>query len=175
MFTKSNRKDYGSLMKKRTDDMDSKIIALLEQNGRIPNTVLAKTFNTSETTVRKRIKRLIENNIIKIIAIRNRARLGYNTCGNIRIKADTKKTTAIASELKQFKDIWYIAKLAGDDEFDLEFCVKSQYDLDVLLDKINKIDGVISTRPSIRLQLVKHLGEFMASFPDNGSNDLSKG
>jgi Lrp/AsnC family transcriptional regulator for asnA, asnC and gidA len=155
--------------------MDSKIIALLEQNGRIPNTELAKKLKISETTARKRIKRLIDSDLIKIVAIRNRTKLGYGTNGNIRIRADTKKTKMIGSKLSKMDEIWYIAQLAGSDEFDLEFSVKSQYDLLILLDKINKIDGIISTRPSIRLQLVKHLGEFMASFPTAVNTNFVKG
>jgi Lrp/AsnC family transcriptional regulator, regulator for asnA, asnC and gidA len=162
-------------MKKVIDDMDAKIIALLEQNGRIPNTELAKKLNISETTARKRIKRLIDSNLIKIVAIRNRTELGYGTNGNIRITADTKRTKAIARKLSKMDEIWYIAQLAGSDDFDLEFSVRSQYDLLLLLDKINKIDGVISTRPSIRLQLVKHLGEFMASFPTSVNTNFVKG
>lgn len=149
-------------MKGLIDEMDSKIITLLEQNGRMPNTELAKELKTSETTVRKRIKRLIDNELIKVVAVRNRAKLGYDTNGNIRIKADTNKTKAVAGKLSKIKEIWYIAQLAGDAEFDVEFSVASRYDLFVLLDKINKIDGVIRTRPSVRLRLIKQLGEFIA-------------
>ena len=148
-------------MKEFIDDMDSKIITLLEQNGRMPNTELAKELNTSETTVRKRIKRLIDNDLIKVVAVRNRAKLGYDTNGNIRIVTDTKKTKTVASKLSKMNELWYIAQLAGDAEFDIEFSVKSRNDLLLLLDKINKIDGVIRTRPSVRLKLVKQLGEFI--------------
>ncbi|MBW2612142.1 MAG: AsnC family transcriptional regulator [Deltaproteobacteria bacterium] len=162
-------------MKENIDAMDSKIISLLEQNGRMPNTELAKKLKTSETTIRKRIKRLIDNELIKIVAIRNRARLGYDLSGNIRITADTKKTRSIGSSLSKMDQIWYVAQLAGYDNFDVEFSVASQHDLLVLLDKINKIDGVISTRPSIRLQLMKHLGEFMAAFVDAKNIDIVKG
>ena len=162
-------------MKKNIDDMDARIIALLEQNGRIPNTELAKKLKISETTARKRIKRLIDSQLIKIVAIRNRTKLGYGINGNIRIKADTKKTKMIARKLCRIEEIWYIAQLAGSEEFDLEFSVESQYDLLLLLDRINKIDGVINTRPSIRLNLVKHLGEFMASFPTSVKKNLIKG
>ncbi len=162
-------------MKENIDTMDSKIISLLEQNGRMPNTELAKKLKTSETTIRKRIKRLIDNELIKIVAIRNRARLGYDLSGNIRITADTKKTRSIGSSLSKMDQIWYVAQLAGYDNFDVEFSVASQHDLLVLLDNINKIDGVISTRPSIRLQLMKHLGEFMAAFADAKNIDMIKG
>jgi Lrp/AsnC family transcriptional regulator, regulator for asnA, asnC and gidA len=148
-------------MKELIDDMDSKIITLLEQNGRMPNTELAKKLKTSETTVRKRIKHLIDNDLIKVVAVRNRAKLGYDTNGNIRIETDTRKTKKVASKLSKFKEIWYIAQLTGDAEFDVEFSVKSRYDLLLLIDKINTIDGVIRTRCSIRLKLVKQLGEFI--------------
>ena len=62
-------------MKEFIDDLDSKIITLLEKNGRIPNTDLAKKLRTSETTVRKRIKRLIDEDLIKVVAVRNRSKL----------------------------------------------------------------------------------------------------
>jgi Lrp/AsnC family transcriptional regulator for asnA, asnC and gidA len=155
-------------MKENIDDMDSKIISLLEQNGRMPNTELAKNLKTSETTIRKRIKRLIDNEIIKIVAIRNRARLGYDLSGNIRITVNTKKTQSIGSSLSKIDQIWYVAQLAGHEEFDVEFSVASQHDLLLLLNRINKIDGVIGTKPSLRLNLFKHLGEYMAAFADTG-------
>ena len=159
-------------MKGFIDDLDSKIITLLEKNGRIPNTDLAKKLRTSETTVRKRIKRLIDEDLIKVVAVRNRAKLGYDTNGNIRIETDTRKTKAVARKLSRFEEIWYIAQLAGDAEFDIEFSVRSRYDLLLLLDKINQIDGVTRTRPSIRLKLVKQLGEFIAFTNPSAKNKV---
>ena len=141
----------------------------------MPHTELAKKLKTSEATIRKRTKRLINNEFIKIVAIRNRARLGSDLSGNIRITADTKKTRTIGQSLSKMDQIWYVAQLAGHDEFDVEFSVASQHDLLVLLDKINKIDGVISTKPSIRLRLMKHLGEFMAAFPGAKNKKMIKG
>lgn len=47
-------------MKDTMDEMDYQITQLLEENGRIPNTELAKKLDTSETTIRTRIKRLID-------------------------------------------------------------------------------------------------------------------
>jgi len=162
-------------MKVGIDNMDSEIITLLEKNGRMTNTELARKLKTSETTIRKRIKRLIENNLIKIVAIRNRAKLGYELSGNIRITADTRKTKTIGRSLSKIDQIWYVAQLAGHDDFDVEYSVASQHDLLLLLDKINRIDGVLSTRPSIRLKLIKHLGEFMAAFAKGRERDMIKG
>lgn len=161
-------------MKDTMDEMDYQITQLLEENGRIPNTELAKKLDTSETTIRTRIKRLIDQDLIKIVAVRNRAKLGSETNGNIKIEADTKKAEYIGSELSRINELWYVAQLAGDADFDAEFSVESQHDLLILLDKINKIDGVIRTRTSTRLKLVKQLGEFV-TFTNPSAQASGKG
>ncbi len=71
--------------------------------------------------MRKRTRRLIDNDLIKVVAVRNRAKLGYDTNGNIRIVADTRKTKTVAGKLSKINEVWYIAQLAGDAEFDVEF------------------------------------------------------
>lgn len=110
----------------------------------------------------------------KIVAVRNRAKLGSETNGNIKIEADTKKAEYIGSELSRINELWYVAQLAGDADFDAEFSVESQHDLLILLDKINKIDGVIRTRTSTRLKLVKQLGEFV-TFTNPSAQASGKG
>jgi len=139
----------------KVDDLDIAIINCLERDGRLPNTELAKKLNTSEATIRKRIKRLIDEGFIRVMAIRNRSKLGYLTDGNIRIKADTRKTKAIIDELSRLDGLWYIAQLTGAADFDLEFSVRSPDDLRELLEKVNGIDGVLNTEVSFRLQLIK--------------------
>ncbi|SDP53840.1 Lrp/AsnC family transcriptional regulator [Desulforhopalus singaporensis] len=141
--------------RQKIDDLDLEIINLLEQDGRQPNTELAKKLNSSEATIRKRIKRLIDEGFIRVIAVRNRSMLGYWTDGNIRLTVDTRKTKEIIEELRSLKGLWYIAHLTGAADFDLEFSVRSQSQLKTLLEEVNAIDGVLRTEVSIRLELIK--------------------
>ncbi len=143
-------------MRDNIDEVDSKIIHLLKQNGRIRNTEMAKTLKISETSIRKRLQRLFDNEIIQVVAIVNHRKIGYNIEGNIKIKIDTKKTERIIQKLEAIDALWYIAQLTGGADFDVEFSVKSQGDLKDLLANINNIDGVINAEPSFRLQLVKN-------------------
>jgi DNA-binding Lrp family transcriptional regulator len=145
----------GSYQRKKIDDLDLDIINLLEIDGRLSNTELAKRLNRSEATIRKRIKRLIYDGFIKVVAVRNRSMLGYWTDGNIRLRVDTKKTKSIIKELQNCKGLWYIAHLTGAADFDLEFSVRSQGELKELLSNINEIDGVLNAEVSIRLELIK--------------------
>ncbi len=143
-------------MRKVIDDFDSQIIHLLKQNGRMPNTEIAKRLNISDTAIRKRIKRLVDNEIIQIVAVVNQLKLGYEIEGNIKIKIDVKKTENVIRKLNGLKSIWYIAQLTGITDFDVEFSVKSQDELHHLITNISNIDGIAQIETSIRLRLIKN-------------------
>jgi len=138
------------------DEIDAKIITLLKKNGRMPNTEIANRLNLSETAIRKRVKRLLDDEIIQIVAIVNQLKMGYDIEGNIKIRTDIKKTGHVKSQLKRMERIWYVAYLSGSADFDVEFNARSQEELRKLIEAINRIDGVIDSQVSIRLELVKN-------------------
>lgn len=142
------------------NDIDAEIIKLLNANGRTPNTEIAKKLNLSETAIRKRIKKLLEDEIIQIVAVVNPEKLGYVFKGNIGIKADIKKIDDVKNALYEIEGIWYIALLTGAFDFDVEFSAKSQDELRMVIEQINKIDGVLKTDVSIRLQLLRNRNDW---------------
>ena len=147
-------------MNLHVDDIDSQIIKILSFNGRTPNTEIAKQLELSETAIRKRIKKLLDDEVIQIVAVVNQEKMGYVFRGNICVKTDTKKTDEIKNELNKIDQIWYMAHLTGAFDFDIEFSAKSQEELRMLIDKINKIEGVIKTEVSIRLELLKNRNDW---------------
>jgi len=142
------------------DDIDAGIIKLLNLNGRTPNTEIAKKLNLSETAIRKRIKKLLEDEIIQIVAVVNQEKLGYIFRGNVSIRTDIKKIDDVKNELYKIDCIWYIAHLTGAFDFDVEFSAKSQDELRMFIEQINKIDGVLKTEVSIRLQLLRNRNDW---------------
>lgn len=143
-------------MKASIDETDSRIIHLLKRNGRMANTEIAKRLNISDTAIRKRMRRLIDEEIIQIVAVVNQHVLGYELEGNIKINVDPVKAIETKKKLDALKGLWYIAHLTGASDFDLEFSVKSQEELRVLIERIAHIDGVRNIETSIRLELVKN-------------------
>ena len=59
------------------DELDRRIILLLQEDGRASNTFLARSAQVSEGTVRRRLKRLIGEGIVKIAVTPNLQLLGY--------------------------------------------------------------------------------------------------
>ncbi|MBT6339901.1 MAG: AsnC family transcriptional regulator [Desulfobacula sp.] len=147
-------------MNLHVDDIDSQIIKILNLNGRTPNTEIASKLKLSETAIRKRIKKLLDDEVIQIVAVVNQEKMGYVFRGNICIKTDIKKIDNVKNELNKIDRIWYIALLTGAFDFDIEFSAKSQEELRMLIDRINKIEGVIKTDVSIRLQLLRNRNDW---------------
>ena len=142
--------------KKMLDQIDCRMIELLQKDGRISNTDIAKQIGISEATVRSRLNRLINEEYIQIVAVSNPMKLGFDIVGNIRIEVDIKKMTKIIRELKKLKALWFIVQTTGGTGIDTEFVVKSLDELnDLIFEKINKIDGIIRAETTLFLKYIK--------------------
>ena len=138
------------------DATDREIIKLLQMDGRIPNTQIAKDLSISEATVRTRLNRLIEEEYIQIVAVSNPLKLGFKTVGYLKIDIDITKIDHIIQELKKLNPIWFIVLATGESDIYTEFVTKSTEELnDLIFNKIYKIDGVIRTHTSMILKFIK--------------------
>ncbi len=138
------------------DQLDCKMIELLQKDGRISNTEIAKKIGMSEATVRTRLNRLIQEEFIQIVAVSNPIKLGFKIVGNIRIHVEIKKMDRIIKELKKLKPLWFVVQTTGGTGIDTEFVAKSLDELNELIfEKINKIDGVLKTETSLFLNYIK--------------------
>jgi len=145
-----------TLKTKKLDPIDCKMIRLLQKDGRIANTDIAKKVGISEATVRSRLNRLIKEKIIQIVAVSDPLILGFGIVGNIRIHVDIRKMNNIVRELRKIKALWFIVQSTGGTGIDTEFVVKSLEELNELIfDRINKIDGIIKTETGLYLKFIK--------------------
>ena len=59
------------------DQLDRRIINLLQMDGRASNAALARELEVSEGTIRRRVRRLIQEGLIRITAVPNIEKPGY--------------------------------------------------------------------------------------------------
>jgi len=149
-------------------DIDYKIFRLLQKNGRIPNTEIAKILGISEATVRKRLQNLIQDERIQVIAVVNPFKLKSGIMGNLRVQADKKQLESVGNALSHLDELWYIAQLVGTADFDAEYYVSSQAEFGRLMDKLNKIEGIETFETSLLIRYVKYAGT--PAFPDKSDN-----
>ena len=142
--------------KEKINQVDCNIISLLQKDGRLSNTAIAKELGISEATVRARLNRLLNEDFIQIVAVSNPIKLGFEITGIISITVDSSKLDGVMKGLKQLVPVWYVVKTTGSTDIYTEFVLKSMDELNHLIyEKINKIDGVLRTETSIILEFIK--------------------
>ncbi|HHY95156.1 MAG TPA: Lrp/AsnC family transcriptional regulator [Firmicutes bacterium] len=140
----------------RVDETDLRIIALLQQDGRMPSTEIADKLGITDVTVRKRIARLRDEGIIQITAVANPIEIGLSIPVIIKISVDIKRIDEVIEKICKLDEVWYVAVTTGDSELDIEAHLKDLDELNKLLfEKIYPIEGVQSTHTSVVLKYAK--------------------
>jgi len=148
--------DVSDSTRKKLDGVDCRLIQLLQKDGRMPNNAIAQELGISEFTVRRRLKRLLDSGIIKIVAVANPMDLGFEIAGNLKIRIDLKKADDVLEKLKKIDALIWVALTTGVTDIDVDFVVRSLKEFhELVFKKISKIDGVLSTEASLMVDLVK--------------------
>lgn len=146
---------------KKIDQLDAKIITILQSDGRISNTDIAKSLSISEATVRSRIKRLMDDEIIQIVAVSNPLKLGFEITGDLYITVDMARMDDVINALSKLKALWYIVATTGRFNLNAEFVVKNLDELhDLVYNRISHIDGVQQVETAIIMKYVKREYDF---------------
>ena len=158
-YIEKNRKtpsDTDNARGRKLDRVDCQLIRLLQKDGRMPNNAIAQELGISEFTVRRRLKRILDNGIIKIVAVANPMDLGFEIAGNLKIRIDLKKADEVLDKLKKLDALIWVALTTGGTDIDVDFVARSLKEFqELVFKKISKIDGVLSTEASLMVDLVK--------------------
>jgi Lrp/AsnC family transcriptional regulator for asnA, asnC and gidA len=139
------------------DELDLKILKLLEEDGRLAFMDIAKKLRLSESTIRKRIQALKDNGVIKRFTVEiDPAKIGLNTVAIVGIDVDPPKLLEVAQKLCEFKEIRCVATSTGDHMIMTEIWTKDGRELTRLIsEKIGPIEGVKKICPAIILEKLK--------------------
>ena len=126
------------------DELDRHIIQILQVNGRASNARIARDVGVSEGTVRRRLKTLVSDGVIKVVALPDPEVLGYDTEALVGIQVDPDKIDAVAKLLVVLKESSWVAVTTGS--FDI-FCWVT---LPTSEELGNFLKAVVGTIPGVR-------------------------
>ncbi len=95
------------------DRTDRRIIGLLQENGTATNAALSRIIGVSEETVRRRLKRLTNENVLKIVAIPDDAMMGLGTKALLGIKTDPALVDSAASIIAENSTVQWVNVTTG--------------------------------------------------------------
>jgi DNA-binding Lrp family transcriptional regulator len=142
-------------MIQRLDSLDLSIVEILEKNGRTSNRKISRILGVSEGTVRTRIKRLHEDGLLRIIAVRNIDAGGY-IAGHLGILVQPGCVREVAEAVAMVPETVFSAIAIG--HYDVVAMVLAQGRgalAEVLADRIATIPGIRRLETTQGLQSMK--------------------
>jgi Lrp/AsnC family transcriptional regulator for asnA, asnC and gidA len=138
------------------DEVDREIIRLLQQDGRTNNSEIARSLGLTETTIRKRIARLVAEDLVNIVAVPTPRAVGMTTSAIIGINVELSQLHEIADRLVTLPEVRYLGMSTGRYDLIMEAFFPDQESLlDFTADELGKLPGVRQVETSLILKVAK--------------------
>lgn len=125
------------------DQLDFRIITHLQKDGTLTNAGIARKVGVSEETVRRRLKRLLSDGYMKVVAVPNATRMGYEAQVIIGLQVDADKIDAVGDKLSQVDEVTWVAITTGSFDVFVWATLRSSKLLgDFLRNKVSTVQGV---------------------------------
>ena len=147
-------------MKDLLDEVDLQIIRLLQNDGRMASSEIAKTIGIPEATIRYRLKKLIDKEFIQIVAAANPIKLGFGIAACISVEAEIRKVDHVISQLEKIDRVAYIAQMTSFPNVEIETYIETINELHDLLSQIEIIDGVTRVDTAFIRRIVRERFDF---------------
>ena len=138
------------------DDLDYRLLRQLRVSPRSAYTSLGASAGCSKATARRRIERLIDDQILQVIAVADPIRLGYRIRANIGLGVRPGMIDQAASALAASPDTHHIVITTGSFDLLCTTFLKTQDDLSSFVrEYLGTIPGVVSHEVMVLMKVTK--------------------
>lgn len=138
------------------DAFDRAVLHELQLDGRVPFREIARKIGASEATVRFRVNRLRENNVLNILGFVDPAALGYGVLADVLVRTKPGKSMDVVEALKEWPEAMYISSTVGSADLWVQIVCPGLEDLlEITGSRIGTIPGVESIETLIELKVHK--------------------
>jgi Lrp/AsnC family transcriptional regulator for asnA, asnC and gidA len=147
------------------DALDARIIRLLQGDGRLANTEIARRLGVAEATVRNRIERLLQERVIQVGAWADPLKIGYQTYAMIEIQVKPPYIVKVAERLAQMPEFYFVGICTGAFDIYAGAVVRSVDDMyELTTRRLAHVPGIVRTSTSNVIRLVKR--DYSYPIPD---------
>ena len=137
------------------DGISKAIIETLQKDGRQPYASIAKQVGLSETAVRQRVQRLLEDDVMQVVAVTDPLQVGFHRQAMIAITVEG-DLRPVGDALTEMPEVSYVVTTAGSVDLLAEVvCEDDDELLDLLTTRIRTLPGVRTTETFVYLKLNK--------------------
>lgn len=133
------------------DKLDVKIVNLLLEDGRMSASELARRIgDITERTIRYRIERMIDEDVIRISAVIRPEAFGLNIKADVWLEVESDMILDVAKKMAEFENVTYVACAIGQNDISIQVVAKDTAEIyHFVTEVIRKVPGVRKTVTSI--------------------------
>ncbi len=133
------------------NDIDNRLLKLLQHNSRCSITDLASKLGVSRITVKQHMSRL-EKSIIERYSIELKELvLTQQVRAIVFIAVEQRWSQALAAKLRTITSVKSLDSISGEYDYVAHLCADNTTELDHDMDAISQIDGILRTMTSVIL------------------------
>lgn len=158
------------------DATDRRIVQVLQRDGRQSNAEISRVLGIGESSVRRRIDHLIENDIIQVVAVAEPLRVGYSIYALIGLTTTSGKALSVSERLRGFREVTWLAVVAG--RYDVMFAAVFEGPnelLQFLTVGLGQLPGIVRSETFYILDMVKRAFDWrLPGMPGDGTAPRAK-
>lgn len=137
------------------DGVSKAIVEQLQQDGRRTYASIGKAVGLSEAAVRQRVAKLLDAEVIQIVAVTNPLQVGFTRMAMVGVVVSG-DIEAVAEQISSFPEVDYVVVTAGGFDVLAEVvCEDDDHLLELINRRIRAVPAVVRTETFVYLQLRK--------------------
>ena len=146
------------------DPVDREILRILQRDGRTSNSEIARRLGTTETTVRKRVAAMRDNDFFEIVAVPTPRIAGFNVSAIIGLSVSLPRLREVAAALVEQKEVRYCGLSTGRFDVIIEaFFTDQEHVLRFTTEVLGTLPGISDVETSLILAIEKFSYEWELS------------
>ena len=138
------------------DDLDRRIVEMLQTDGRMPYRDIARKLHVSDGTVRFRVGKLIRRSILRFSASINPFRLENGITALVGMQLEKRTHQETMEKISQMRGVVSVCNVTGRYDLLVEVFFRSRQDLrKFLVDDLSRIGGVNHTETFVYLDAIR--------------------
>jgi Lrp/AsnC family transcriptional regulator for asnA, asnC and gidA len=156
------------------DRLDVHLIDQLMRDGRMPAAALARALGVSERTVRYRLQRLLDQGLIRVVAMPIPSRLGYTVVADVFIQVEPGGIQPVAQQLAACECVTYVGCSMGESDVSVQVIGRDNQEVYAFVtDVIGRLPAVRKTTTVIVPMILKDVYQWRV--PETSCADAEPG
>jgi Lrp/AsnC family transcriptional regulator for asnA, asnC and gidA len=132
------------------------LIKALKENSRVPFTELARRFGVTETAIRKRIRRLEDEGVIRRYTIDvDPKKIGLDISALVGVDTEPQSYISTIDRLKKMDEVCCLRSSSGDHMILIDCMFRDSGELSEFVKRLEKMEGVTKVCPAVITDRIK--------------------